>query len=325
MEQNFDALQWYNVNGNLQAPGRAGYGKYFQCRGITAGLSLPVSQLTCGFAINFNGQAGALNCSFIDQITDTVQCYWVINPLNGMIQLNGPSGAVLATALNSISQTGFYFIELQIKVAISIGAAAIRVNGQGVASFPDLTGIDTQASSNASVSGVSWSQISPTNWQFDDVYFADGTTGPGSYPNNSFLGDVRSSALFPISDSSVGWTPLANANWQEVSETAMDGDASYNFTATAGARDLFNFGALDIDVNQVLGLQMKIALRKEDAGARTVAPVLYIGGSYYVGTAVSVDVTYLYITTLWPINPHTSASWTAADVNALVAGYVVVT
>lgn len=105
----------------------------------------------------------------------------------------------------------------------------------------------------------------------------------------------------------------------------MDGDASYNFTATAGARDLFNFGALDIDVNQVLGLQMKIALRKEDAGARTVAPVLYIGGSYYVGTAVSVDVTYLYITTLWPINPHTSASWTAADVNALVAGYVVVT
>jgi hypothetical protein len=118
---------------------------------------------------------------------------------------------------------------------------------------------------------------------------------------------------------------LTGTNYSEVNETAMDGDTSYNRTATVGTQDSFNFGTLAVDINQVIGLQITVAVRKEDAGARTVAPVVVLGGTTYQGTAVSVDVTYLYITSIWPINPHTGVSWTSSDVNGMQAGYVVVT
>jgi hypothetical protein len=188
-----------------------------------------------------------------------------------------------------------------------------------------MTGINTAGSTSNITSRIVIAGPGANSILLDDLYLADGTTGPGSYPNNSFLGDVRSATLFPIGNSAVSWVPLANTNWQEVSEIAMDSDTSYNRTATAGAQDSFNFNPLDVDVNQVVGLQVTVAVRKEDAGARTVAPVVVIAGETYVGTAVSVDVSYLYITSLWPINPGTGASWTAADVNAMQAGYVVVT
>lgn len=332
MQTRFGALQYFNVNTvTLVSPGRGGYGKCVSFggsfNGLGMGLSTTLQKLTFGFAVYLNSSA-ILTVSMLDQLTGgTVQCKWVLNSNTGTVEFIDASGAVIATALNAIGPSGWYFVELQTGIGPASGptpgSAAMRINGQAVPSFPALTGINTQATSNASCSGILLN-LSGT-CQVDDVYFADGTTGPGTYANNGFLGDVRSATLFPIGNNSVEWVPLANTNWQEVCEVEMDYDASYNRTATAGAQDSFNFSALDVDVNEVLGLQVTLAIRKEDAGSRTVAPVLVIGGASYVGTPVSVDVSYLYITSIWPINPSTNASWTASDINSLAAGYVVVT
>jgi len=329
MEQRYGALQYANLGGSVQidTPGRAGYGKCLAVGGnITMGLSLPISKVTFGFAVNFNGIGSLMTINLLDNLLGgQVQCHWTINTLTGAITFYDANGVVQATALNAIGSNGYYFIEMQNTISKTGGTAALQVNGQPIPSFSPATGLDTQSTTNSSMSGLIVSAPSGNVYFFDDLYICDGTTGPGSYPCNSFLGDARTNTGFPVSNSSVSWTPLTGANWQEVSETAMDSDVSYNRTATAGAQDTFNFGALDVDVNQVVALSVTVAVRKEDAGSRTIAPVLVIGGSTYQGTAVSVDVSYLYITTIWPINPHTSASWTAADINALVAGYVVVT
>ncbi len=329
MQQRFGVLQYSNVQGgSFIGPGRAGYGKYYYSGGNwTAGLSLPKPLLTAGIAVNSNAYNPQFNFNFLDMFTGDVQASFLVKPDSGLIQLLDANGTVVQSALNSIGVNGWYFMEMQVGIGKATGSvqgtAALRINGETLASFPDIGGgINTQLSANASASGF---QYAGNDRLFDDLYLADGSVGPGSYPNNSTLGDVRTATLFPISNSSVQWTPLTNTNWQEVSEAAMDSDVSYNFTATAGAQDTFNFGVLDVDVNRVLGLQLTVALRKEDAGARTVAPVIVIGGTNYVGTPVSVDVSYLYITSIWVVNPSTNASWTAAQIDALIAGYVVVT
>lgn len=338
MMQRFGVWQYNSFNSAGIIPnGRAGYGKmlaigYGTGSAFNAVLSTPINQVTIGFAVNFSGSNANLTFTFYDALTGATQCTWILNSTLGTITFVNALGQTIATGLNCLSANGWYFVELQNVIGPVSGAtpgtAAIRINGQRISSFPDLVGVDTQAAgahASFSMFHIQTSAYNALGAYMDDLYIADGTTGPGSYPNNSFLGDVRSASLFPISNSAVSWVPLANSNWQEVSETAMDSDTSYNRTATAGAQDSFNLGALDVDVNQVIGLQVTVAVRKEDAGSRTVAPVVVIAGVTYVGTAVSVDVSYLYITSLWPINPGTGASWTAADVNGMQAGYVVVT
>lgn len=320
----------------ISSPGRGGFGK---CLGfqnlaagqtyVQAGLAAPINQITTGFAINFGGTSPGVTINMVDVLAGGgSQCRWVFNPNAGTITFVNGAGQSIGTALNSISVNGWYFVEFQNKIGTTNGTAALRINGQSIPSFPDLTNINTQATSNNSVSSIQVYNSGLTggpNVLFDDWYVADGTTGPGSYPANSFLGDLRTDTVFPVANASVQWTPLTGSNYQMVNNPTFDGDSAYNYAQTAGYQDSFTFQTLDADVNQVVGVQVTIAIRKEDAGARTVAPVLVIGGTTYRGTAVSVDVSYLYITYLWPINPATSASWTASDVNGLAAGYVVVT
>lgn len=333
----YGVWQWNSLGGcTLTSPGRAGVGKsltgttHASGTGFWSGtLSSPISKATFGFAFNFGGAGQAMEVLFQDALTGETQCFWTINAANNTISFTDATGTVRGTALNAIYGSGWMFIELQNTISTTDGTAALRVNGNPSPSFPDLTGLNTQATANASVSAFTAEYIGSLgggpSYQFDDFYIADGTTGPGSYPNNSFLGDVRCNTLFAIGDNAVQFTPLSGANYQMIDEVSFDGDATYNFAQTAGYQDSFNFQSVDADVNQVVGLQVTVAICKEDAGARTVAPVIVIGDTTYVGTPVSVDVSYLYITSIWPINPHTDASWTAADVNALAAGYQLVT
>ena len=157
------------------------------------------------------------------------------------------------------------------------------------------------------------------------MYYCDGTTGPGTYPCNSFLGDVRDSTQFAVGNGgTIDWTPLANTNWQEISEVQFDGDASYNRSNSAGAIDLFNPQVLNADIDQVVCLAVTLAVRLEDAGARLIAPCIQIGSTVYVGTPQAVDLSYLYITSYWPINPSNGASWTTTEVNDCQFGYKIV-
>jgi hypothetical protein len=135
------------------------------------------------------------------------------------------------------------------------------------------------------------------------------------------LGDVRCLTLFPVGNNSIQWTPLANTNWQEVSETAMDGDTSYNFSDTAGQQDLFNFQALSGVINQIVAVQIKGAYRKSDAGQRTAAQQLVSGATQVAGATTYFGLSYQYVTDLFPNDPNTGVGWTLSAVNALTAGY----
>jgi len=132
---------------------------------------------------------------------------------------------------------------------------------------------------------------------------------------------VSVDTTFPVSNGAVQWTPLANSNWQEVSEIAMDSDTSYNFSSTPGQTDLFNMGALRAATSVVLGVQVTGAYRKDDATARQVAQQIKSGATQSAGTTNSIPSGYAYYTDLFVLDPNTAASWTVTAAGSAEIGY----
>lgn len=339
--------------------GRGGYGKClsfsplnaFQYGELTAGLSQSLPKLTMGFAVQPPGSQPE-PYDFILRILVTdgtvapnsaqtsvgngVQLVWDLDFTACAIRLYLPTSTgltLLGTALNVLQPTIWSFVELQMTIGNGNGTAAVRVNGRQLPSFPDLTGITTQTTSNSSLSSVSftsnnagglgWNQQGPLVL-IDDMYFVDNVVTPGPLPSNSFMGDTRCSTQFPIGQGVVNWTPLTGENWQNVDNPSFDGDTTYNYSNAAGATDLFVVNPLVQAVGWVLGVSVTIAVRSTDATAALIAPVIYIGSKTYVGTGQAVDVSYLFITGIWPLNPATNQPWQTADVNSAQFGYVIV-
>jgi hypothetical protein len=162
----------------------------------------------------------------------------------------------------------------------------------------------------------------------DDFYYCDTVAGPGLTPANSMLGDSRVACVFATGDDAVQFTPLANANWQEISEVAMDSDTSYNYDATAGHQDTFDFQAIENLISTIYCLQLTYAARKDDAGTRTMAGVAKIGGVSYVYSApdsVPASATYTYFSDPFVLSPATGLNWTLAEINGAAFGYKLVT
>ena len=71
------------------------------------------------------------------------------------------------------------------------------------------------------------------------------------------------------------WTPLAGSvHYTEENETIADGDSSYVWSPNPGDIDTYDFDQLPAVVSHVYGIQTDIYARADDAGAKTIAPVI---------------------------------------------------
>lgn len=181
----------------------------------------------------------------------------------------------------------------------------------------NLTNQNTKAQTSATANTVYIGHSALANvaglHYWDDLYICDGT---GS-TNNDFLGDVRVQTLYPSSAgaTSAFTSSSGGVNYTNVDETPANGDTDYNSSATVGATD--TYGYTDIPASAtVKGVQVNVIARKDDAGTRTIAPVVRHSGTDYVGTAQSAGAgTYSDLLQLYEQNPGTSAAWVATDVN----------
>lgn len=309
------SLPAVSANPTFVSPGRTGDGKYANLSGLVVTFGQRVASAGVGF-----GTIGGTTWSFVDSIAAQTQVSVQFNSSNYTIVVKRGDGTQLYLSPNNVWGADVWnFIEIWLVVDSSAGSVRVDVNGQ---TLVNLTGINTQHSSNAW-----WDQLSvpglPVNLPFDDLYYCDSTSGAGTYPCNAPLGDMHVFTKFAVGNSSVQWTPLANANWQEVSEVAMDSDTSYNSTTTAGNEDLLNFGALEATISKIIAVQVTGAYRKDDAGSRVIKQALKSGTTEVYGVDFSLPTNqYAYWTDApWVVDPNTSVSWTLSGVNAVSAGY----
>jgi hypothetical protein len=226
------------------------------------------------------------------------------------------NGTVLATSDQALQSDIWYYIQFKAYIHDTLGTAEVNVNGL---TWVTISNADTKNTANAYANQIClWNHTGagPTV-NFDDLYVCDTT---GSY-NNAFLGDVRVQAILP---SGVGaqaeWDPSAGANWQCVDEAAPNADTDYVSTAVAGERDSYLFGDLTPVTGSIKAVVVYPMARKDDAGARSIAPVVRVGGVNYDGVEQSIADTYAYYKQIYEENPGTALPWTIADVNAAEFG-----
>jgi hypothetical protein len=275
------------------------------------------------------GQACSLAMSFFDTVAGAAQITVLFNGANYSVQAfrGGLGGTSIGLSANNVwSGDVWNFLESHVKIDGSTGSVSIRVNGVTVL---NLTGQNTKPTANAWADACDFG-VMPIALaagqifvELDDIYYADTTSGAGTFPANTFLGDCRVATLFATGvGSSTDFSPLANANWQEISEQAMDSDSSYNYSTNPTDEDLFAFSPLTATLSTIFGIQITVAARKDDAGARVLKSAVKSGATEDYGADHSLpDMQYAYFSDLWILDPDTGANWTLSGVNGAQYGY----
>jgi len=131
--------------------------------------------------------------------------------------------------------------------------------------------------------------------------------------------------LRPNADRSVGFGTIypttPTTHYDKVDEATSDEDATYiESTPDLEERDIFEIPDLG-SVPPIAGITLYVRTKTAHP-AVFVYPQLQIGGTFYFGDKISIDIAGDYVTysTTWAKNPATGNDWTAADINAMGIG-----
>ncbi len=311
-------LKWNGINNIAisSATGRRSGTKALLLGSASDYVSLTLDNQTTwivGMALYIYGNETSDIVRFTDS-ADSVQATVVIGN-DGTIRLYRGSSTLLASSTLSLNIGVWNYIEIKLTIADSGGLFEARVNETAWVTY---TG-DTKSSSTLATANKISLYGRGNDIAFDDVYICD-TTGSA---NNDYLGDCRVDTILP---NGVGnYTDFAAlgsvTNWENVDETSIDSDTSYNYSNTVGAKDTFAFTNVPSITGTIFGVQANIAAKKDDAGSRVVRAVTRIGGADYESANLPLPSDYVFSRTLWQQNPAISAAWTEAAINGAEFGY----
>ena len=126
----------------------------------------------------------------------------------------------------------------------------------------------------------------------------------------------------PNTDDSVQWTPLsAGSNFSEVDEETIDSNTSYNFSNTAGHKDIFGIPDLPFVPDYVWGVSLVTVARKEESATQEFQNVLTIDGNEFNSDSHFLSTSYVTYYDHWRENPLTEAPWEPSDLVGRKSGY----
>lgn len=287
-------------------------------------LPAPIATVHIGFAFNLiTRPTGSSDPAILRLFGDagvTEHLNLVVPPTGAMFWRRGTvsgSGSLGALSI-SPNLNQWYYLEFKLTISDTVGEITCRVDGNADLT---LTSIDTKnAGTNISFDQIALngsaiaSALTPA-FLVDDFYLCD-TTGSR---NNTFLGPVRIQTLSPnAAGADTGLTPVGGANYANVSDQSA---ATYNYSATVGARDTYALPDLVVGTTSVLAVRNVVTGQNSDAGAGGFKPVVRSGGTNYYDTTVTVGATNkVYSQAVRETDPATSAAWTVTNVNALQVG-----
>lgn len=265
---------------------------------------------------------------FYDGVTDDYQVTLRFCP-NGVIKVyNGdPDGTYLTSSkAGSYQEDRWFHCEIRALIADSGGTVEVRINTVPVI---QLVGADTKNTVNAYFDSVflgghtSNNNVGPSSDHpivYDDMFVND-TTGA---TENDWAGNLRVKTQFMIANGAtdqftIGGTSPAATNWESVLNINLD-DSKYVFSATIGNIDLYTPDP-NLNAPLVRVVQVRSALRQDDATQRSAKHIVRIGSTNYVNSLEHfTNQTYTMYKSKWELNPATGVSFTGTEVNGIQVG-----
>ena len=290
---------------------------------MTKTLPSTYSTVITGFGVQWHGMTPTAQETLLLLKTSAgATVMSLLTNVSGQLVVKNSGGTVIATGTTVLAPNTWYYVEVKLVVGTS-GTVEVHLNGVSgeIASTTGnfgTTNVGQVALNAPASSGGLW---------FDDWYLLDSS---GGGPQNTFLGDVTVETLYPNGDGThQQWTPsAAGAHFSKVNEssgTYPDGDTTYVSDVTPGDIDSYTVGPLATLTGTVFGVVTNLYARKDDAAARTIAPVIREGGTDHVGTTTGgLTTSYLFYRQIYPLDPA-GAAWTIGSVNGAEYGVKEVT
>lgn len=261
---------------------------------------------------------GASIISFLDGTN--LQCDLRVNATGNLyFTRNGTTiGTVSSNAL--ASGAGWTYFEVQVTINGSTGSAQVWVNG---VSWLSLTGVNTQATVNSTLSVVEYGVTTNVTCYWKDMIGID--TAGGAITTRQ--GDVTVGVRYPnASGVNQAWTnnggsSQTNSVQDGITHTGTwpDGDATYISSSTTNQISDFSGPALSL-TGSIIAVHHMTYARKDDAGTRQIAQVGLSAAVVEVGATISLGNSYQYYRDILEVDPNTSAAWTLSGFNAATFG-----
>lgn len=237
-----------------------------------------------------------------------------------LVVYNGNSELQAQTSTDAVREGEWFFLEVQWTIHNTTGAIKIHVNEVEVLS---ATGLDLEYSSSPDHTWDSVGLVGSANtiWYADDFYVLDDS---GAAPCNTFLGDCRVQAVYPISaGANSDWAPHGAAeNWDCVDDDDAshviglpDDNATYVEGSNVGEKDTHVYSEADLASGTIFWVQTAIMAEKMDTGVRSIAAVMRQAGLDSVGANRNPSyLSYNDQIEVFQTNPRTGVAFVVADV-----------
>jgi hypothetical protein len=214
---------------------------------------------------------------------------------------------------NSLVSGVLQYIEVKALFDTTNGTLEVRVNGTS-SGWLNLTGIDTQATANATANQVIFGgdySIDGSKRYICDVVVWDTS---GSF-NNDFMGEVNVDAFFPTGAGTYSqFTPSAGSNYTCVDESDPN-TSDYVSTHDDGNKDSYTFADVVGNSPSVKAVVNNLWMKKSNSGVAYMKGLCRSGGTDYTGTAATPLTTYSCSQTAYEADPATSGVWTQSAFN----------
>lgn len=227
------------------------------------------------------------------------------------IRKGSEAGAVQDISDAVLSAGTFHHIELWATFDTVAGAFEVRVNGRTVL---NTGGLNLGSVGAAQVVFGSFVTRDIGDWYLEDIFAADDS---GTY-NNTFLGAQRILTEFPTGDTAQADWALNGAGTGHgcISEAAQDGDTTYISAPTAGNKSDFSLPSLPSELAEIAGVYVPVMARLNAAGIGNIKPSMKSSTDLLAGNDDPLTTGYTYYGSVFEYDPHTSAAWTKAGLEA---------
>lgn len=274
-------------------------------------MAVGVSLKTDGFGNN-SGSSGFNGLRFYSSANTVANDLLVAFTATGAIQVSRgftTSTVVLGTSAPVLSTGTWFHLGVELVRHASAGSINVYVDGVSVLS---LTGINTNADS---VDRIGFA----ANFQslvIDDYYICN---------TNAWLGEARVSPLPPTADTAQkDFTPSTGSSNYACVDEQPPNTTDYVSSTTVGAKDLYDITDLSYTPLNILGVKVSMYASKDEITTRTVRPIIKSGGTSSNGTTQALSSTNKFLSSIWAVDPNTSAAWTKSGVDALQVGMEIV-